>query len=388
MGGLVQHVLVSPSVQVQILSIVDATGSATVGDIVAELPDHPDPVGAIAVMIRLQILCPELREGLMDAHTIVRRCPDARPDPDKVESATGDATDQAIAPPTIAPETPPAGLTRLEINAFSANVVIGPGGKRRGFNRLPEINRPGIYGLMNGTSIYIGMSGDVGQRIATGQQPIADVDTIFAVTDSSGSLTVEDARICERILWSRCVALGDRRPVNIRPDGLGVTARRYNELDLFVTQASLALREQGLLFTRGSVRALLAGPRSEPGRTGPLRLPNDVPPGEVLELRFGDGLIALAAREAEDRWLLLRGSDVRIGTAATAGAGPSYLRAAWAHTGLLELSADGSSYVVTRDLVFHSGSAAAAFCTGAKGRGLAGWIPVGLDNGRPVPLAF
>jgi hypothetical protein len=386
-GGLVQHVLFSPGVQLQILSIVDETGCATVGDIVAGLPGHPDPVGAIVVMIRLQILCPELRGGLMDAHTVVRRCLDPRPDPDKVDSASEGTTHPVIAPAAIAPVDPPSGLTRLEISTFSASVVVGAGNKRSGFGRMPELNCPGIYGLMNSSSIYIGMSGDVARRIATGQQPIANVDTIFAITDSSGTLTVEDARVCERILWSRCVALGDHRPVNMLPDGLGVDARRYSELDVFVTQASVALRGHGLLFTRGSVRGLLAGPRNEPGRTGPLRLPNDVPPGEVLELRFGDGLIALAAREAEDRWLLLRGSDVRIETAATAGAGPSYLRAAWAHTGLLELSADGSSYVVTRDLVFHSGSAAAAFCTGAKGRGLAGWIPVGLDNGRPVPLA-
>ena len=71
-GGLVQHYLVSASVQVRILSIVDETGSATVGDIVAELPDHPDPAGAIVVMIRLGILVAEVR-GVFDAHTVVRR---------------------------------------------------------------------------------------------------------------------------------------------------------------------------------------------------------------------------------------------------------------------------------------------------------------------------
>jgi hypothetical protein len=389
LGGLVQHVLVSPTVQVQILSIVDATESATVGDIVAELPDHPDPAGAIVVMISSHILCPELRGGLMDANTIVRRCPEARPNQAEVNSASGDETHPVVAPARVAPATPAAGLTRLEASTFSAHVVVGAGNKRGSFGRMPQLNCPGIYGLMNGSSIYVGVSGDVGRRIATGQQPITGVDTIFAITDSSGTLTIEDARACERILWSRCVALGDRLPVNGLPDGEAVGARRYSELDLFVTQASLALREQRLLFTRGSVRGLLAGPRNEPRRTGPLRLPSDAPAGEVFELVFGDGLKALAAREAEDHWLLLRGSDVRVETAATAGAGPSFLRAAWAHSGLLELSADGSSYVVTRDLVFSSGSAAAVFCTGAKGRGRAGWIPVNRDHGTgSAPVAF
>lgn len=384
-GGLIQHVLVSPSVQVQILSIVDATGHATVGNIAAELAGHPDPVGAIAVMIRLRILCADLRGKLMDADTIVRRCPDVRPDPDAVDRGSAEVMSQSVAARSMAPEAPPAGLTRLAISTFSASVVVGPGNKRRGFGRMPELNRPGIYGLMSEGEIYIGMSGDLGQRIATGQQPIADVDTIFAITDCSGALTVEDARVCERIMWSRCAVLGDCTPVNGLPDGMAVEPRGYGELDLFVTQACLALREHGLLFTRGTVRGLLAGPRNEPGRLGPLRLPDDVPAGEVFELNFADGLTALASREADDRWLLLRGSDVRVDTVATAGSGPSFLRAAWAHSGLLQLSADGSSYTVTRDLVFGSGSAAAVFCCGSKGRG---WVRIEPDGDTgPVLVA-
>ena len=50
-AGLVHHELVSPSVQVRILRIIDETGSATVGEIVDALPDHSDPVAAIAVIV-------------------------------------------------------------------------------------------------------------------------------------------------------------------------------------------------------------------------------------------------------------------------------------------------------------------------------------------------
>src|SRR5690606_11540359 len=84
-AGLVQHELVSPSVQVTILRIVDETGTATVGDIVDGLPDHPDPVGAIAVMIRLGILVAEVR-GVLDANTLLRR---ADPDPNPVATGGG-----------------------------------------------------------------------------------------------------------------------------------------------------------------------------------------------------------------------------------------------------------------------------------------------------------
>jgi hypothetical protein len=325
----------------------------------------------------------------MDANTIVRRCPDPQPakeDPESRNSSV-DPYPPGATDPTGPGNACPTGLQRLEITGFSANVVVGPGDQRRDFIRLDELHRPGVYGLMSGASIYVGMSGDVAQRIATGQQPIETIETIFAIIDASGNLTIDDARCCERILWSRCAALGDRRLVNGVPDGAPVDANRYSQLDLFVTQACLALRQHGVLFTRGSVRSLMAGPRSEPGRLGPLRLPNDVPMGEVYELSFCDGMVALAAREADDRWLLLRGSDVRSATVATAGAGPSFLRAAWAHAGLLERSADDSGYVVTRDLVFGSGSAAALFVTGAKGRGLAGWQKIEPDGGGMPALA-
>jgi hypothetical protein len=123
----------------------------------------------------------------------------------------------------------------------------------------------------------------------------------------------------------------------------------------------------------------------------PLRRMNDVPEGEVLELSFNDGHVALAVKRASDRWLLLRGSDVRIDTVATAGAGARFQRSAWLHSGLLDIGADGRSYVVTRDIVFSSGSAVAHFCTGSKGKGLAGWQPIdpagGYDAETPGLIA-
>lgn len=379
--GIVEHYLVSPSAQVRILRIIDETGSATIGEIVDSLPEHPDPVAAIAVMLRLGILVAELR-GVLDANTVVRRA-DPEPDP------TGAAGLPPGPPTPILPKVPavakdgdrPMHLERLEVTPFSASLVVGSGRKRGEFGRMGETHRPGIYGLMNSTHVYIGMGSDAGQRVATGAQPIRDIETIFVITDANGNLTSEDAKVAERNLWSRAMAHGDRILVNGVPDGAPVDVQRYSEIDLFVASACLALRHHDLLFTRGSARTLVAGPRAEPGRVAPLRRMNDVPDGEVLELSFNDGHVALAAREGEDRWLLLRGSDVRIDTVATAGAGARFQRSAWLHSGLLDIGADGRSYVVTRDIVFSSGSAVAHFCTGSKGKGLAGWHPIDPDGG-------
>jgi hypothetical protein len=385
-GGLVHHALVSPSVQVQILSVVDVTGSATVGDIIAELPGHPDPVGAIVVMVRLNILVVEVR-GTLDASTVVRRA-DPEPDPAAVASppdlpggvGTVAATATAGAPPIMSSAVPSV-LERLETGRFIPEVVTGPGAFRRDFARVEALRRPGIYGLMNATSIYIGMGSDVGARVAGGQQPIENISSIFVITDQNDTLTAIDAEAAERMLWSRAAACPERTLVNSVPDGASVDAERWSELDAFVGQACLALRHHGLFFVSGSARTVLAGPRAEPRRVGPLRPLEAIPKGEVMELSFGDGLVALAVRQSETRWVLLQGSEVRAEVVPSANASVKFLRSAWLHSGLLDASPGGRSYTVTRDLSFRSGSAVAQFCTGSKGKGVADWRPIDPDGG-------
>lgn len=377
--GLIQHALVSASVQVRILSIIDETGSATVGDIVADLTDHPDPVGAVVVMLNLRILVAELRGGVLDANTVIRRAP---PEPSPAEP-DGVGPDGPPSPPTTSSAGGGNGnrLERPATTSLSPSVIVGSGADRTEFARQPELQRPAVYGLISPTGAYIGRSTKAHRRVAWGQQPIGDLETIFVITDANDTMTAEDAAICERILWSRATALGDRPVVNGVPDGADVQLERYAELELFIARSCLALRTAGVLFTRGSTRNLIAGPRSEPGRVGALRPFNQPPEGEVFEMQFSGGLMALAAHQPDGSWLLLRGSDVRIDTVASATASAGYLRAAWLYSGLLDMSADGRSLVVKRDLVFETASAAAHFCTGSKGRGRAGWQPIDPDGG-------
>lgn len=378
--GLVQHLLVSPSVQVQILSIVDETGSATIGDIMAGLPGHPDPVGAVVIMLNLQILIAELRGGVLDANTIVRRAPpnDSPSTPERAGPCTPDL-------PRPVPSGSDGGhgssLESLPVSLLKPSIVVGSGTDRCAFAQEPELQRPAVYGLLSAMGGYYGRSKQGNLRVAWGRQRIEDIETIFVITDANNTLTAEDAKVCERILWSRAAAFGDRAVVNDVPDGAPVDPERYAALELFMAEACLALRQAGILFTRGTTRNLIAGPRSEPDRLGTLRPFNDPPEGEIFEMQFAGGLVALAARQPDNRWLLLRGSDVRVDTVPSANASASYLRASWSYAGLLETAADGNSLVVKRDLVFDSASATAQFCTGSKGRGRAGWQPIDPDGG-------
>lgn len=387
-GGLVQYPLVSAPTQITILQIVDDTGSATIGDIIGVLPDHPDPVSAVLVMVELKILVIEGRM-VLDANSIVRRA-DPEPDPENQGgtpwSPSGGPDSGSVASyfSNIGAASNPAvpdGPERLAVNPFSPNVIIGAGVTHRAFARMPELRRPGVYMLMNATEVYVGTGADVGLRVASGQQPIGNIETIVVITDAHGNLSEDDAKAAERMLWSRVAGARERVLVNGTPDGASIDVQRLSELEAMLGASCLALRHAGLMFTAGSARGVLAGPRQEPGRAAPLRPFNDIPSGEVLELNFGTGMVALASRQSDTRWLLLQGSDVRIDTVASANASTRFLRAAWQHAGLLDVAPDGRSLTTTRDLVFRSGSAVAQFCAGSKGRTLESWKSIAPDGG-------
>ena len=386
-AGLIQHELFFGSTQMTILRIVDETGSATLGGIADGLGDHPDPVGAVVVMVDLNILVIDYA-GVIDEHAVVHRAP-TTPDPlgSRGEaSASRDAGGMALNAESSAASfayevSLPAGIEALNASPFAPAIVVAKGEARRGLGKVEHLNRPGIYALIGNGQIYIGASGSVGNRVASGQQPIGDIQTIVVITDGNNALSDEDARAAERMFYARVQAPRAFAVMNELPMGAAIDSHRYSELDAFLGQACLALRHNGIMFIEGSARTVLSGPRNESGRVAPLRPFNEIPEGYRVELCFDNGLVALATRHNDNRWILLQGSDIRIDTAASANSSVRFLRSAWRHAGLLELSADGRSFVTTRDIVFRSGSGAAQFCVGSKGRTRDSWQPVDPDGG-------
>lgn len=295
-------------------------------------------------------------------------------------------------PPDHGDDPLPEGLALLPLNPLRPRVHVGSGEARRSFAGLKDLQRAGVYILLSDASAYVGVGSVVGRRVAGGAQPIEDVDTIITITDENDGLSETDAAALERLLHMRVSAAKEVRLVNGTPGGAPVTAERYDQLNAMAGLACDALARDGHLFVNMSRRLALAGPRAERGQLAPLR-PFDTPPdGEVMELSFGRNLIALAARRDDDDWLLLSGSEIRLDTVASANASASYLRAAWLHSGVLELSGDGEHYVLTRDLAFRSGSGAMHFVLGSKGQGRGGWQPIDGDfdldgDGRDLPAA-
>lgn len=400
--GLVSHVLLTPSVQVQILSVVDATGTASIGDIIVELPGQTDPVGAVFALISAGVL--EVRSaGIVDANTVVARAGNDQhggagthlPVPGAGLPGMRDAV--PVGEPSLQPaadlaelstDSLPERLDAVPSSWLQPRIIVGPGERRTAFGRVDCLQRPGVYILLRDRDVYVGYGAEVGFRIMDGRQmPGGTPDCIIAIADEHNRLSIDDARAFERILWSAVAAEGDLVLVNGVPDGAAIEPDRYDQLSLFAAQVVLALRQAGLMFLGGSVRQHMAGPRTEPGRLGAPRRVDDLPEGRVMELSCC-GLTALAAERDDGTWLLLRGSDVRINTVASANSSASFQRAAWLHAGILEPARDGSRYMLMRDIVFSSGSAASRFVTGSKSCRPSAWRPIdeSADADAPPPV--
>lgn len=394
--GLIGHALLTPSQQVQILSVVDATGSASIGDIVAELPGHSDPVGAVFALITAGVL-EVLTAGIVDANTIVARAGNDGPQggthaQDPYAGSSG-ATEAPLASEVLPASfaefsaiTLPHRLDVVPVSQLHPRIIVGSGERRAGFRRADCLSRPGVYILLRGGDAYVGYGADVGARIQNGRQmPSGTPDCVIAIVDAHDGLSTDDARALERILWSWVSNDDDFDLVNGVPDGAPIEPDRYDQLTLLCAHVALALRQAGLMFLGGSVREHIAGPRTEPDRLGAPRRIDDLPDGRVMELSYC-GLTALAADREDGTWLLLRGSDVRVDTVASANASASFQRAAWLHAGLLEPARDSSCYVLKRDIVFSSGSAVSHFVSGSKGFGLSAWQPIDEDDAElPEP---
>ena len=383
-NGLVQHELVSAGVQIAILEIVDETGSTTIGDLVRAIPGHIDVPGAVLALAGAGLLTLELNGGILDAHAIVRR--NILPDPD-------DTDPRGAAHDVSGPQPVPAGgkgagrqIFSLPVTAFHPTILVAAAAERRALAKIPELQKPGVYILFNHDEFYVGFGSNTGVRVGQGNQPIDNVSSIVAITDRNDQLACKDARALERIMWSRMGLSGLTSTNGEPPEGPAIDPQRYSELEALAGQVCLALWHNEMLFDAISPRQALAGPVAEPGAKAPRRAFNEVPVGDILELQFC-GMTAFAARQADDRWILLRGSDVRLETAPSADPSIIFKRSAFLHAGQLGLAPDGESYVALRDIVFSSGTAIAQFCCGSKGRRLSSWTPVDPDAGHDPDTA-
>lgn len=357
--GLVAHPALNPELQIGILSIVDATGSATLGDVVENLAQPHAATAALALVAAGALDIEPV--ALIDANTRLTRRPVV---------AEGCEV-QAEAPPPASPL--PDSITPVRGAAFEPQVYLIKAASLSHVRRVEQLKRPGVYvAWTDEASAYVGTGGDIAKRIAMGNHLDAPAQVV-AIVDRNGSLTSEDAQVAERIVHQYLEHAAMFGKLNCLPMGTNVDTGRYDEIRLFASNAMMLLRRDGILTSSLNARQLLAGPRSmSDSRIVPI-------PGDgILHELDGLGVFARAVHSGKD-WILLRGSTVRREVVPSANSSAALRRAEWLHAGILRDV--GYAYELVSNISFDSASGAAQFVSGSKGRS---WVPVGPATSRAL----
>jgi hypothetical protein len=358
-AGLIAHPALTPEVQIGILSVVDATGSATLGDI-ADSVEHSLSSTAALALVAAGVL--EIEPvAVIDANTRVTR------------RVAGQApTIEPLAPP--APDMPlPVSVTAVRGPTFDPEVFVIAADTLSHIRRVARLQRPGVYvGWSEIGKAYVGTSGDTANRVAVNAN-LSQARQVAVILDRNHALTPEDAQVAERILH-QCLAFGKVfGSLNTLPLGTNVSPERYGDIRMFVTNAVMLLHRSGIITSPLATRRLMAGPRA----MSDIEVTPVVDDG-ILHEMTGRGFSARAV-ETGDGWVLLRGSVVRRAVMPSANSTASLRRAEWLHAGLLHDR--GDAYEVLSNLRFDSASGAAQFVSGAKGRS---WLPVGGTSSSDI----
>jgi len=382
--GLVTDTRVSPDFQIGVLSRIDETGSATIGDLAGLFAGYTRPVAAIVAMAEAGVVAIE-PVPVIDANTtVIRRQP-----PDAVDAPTASppggrdpsGSDGAMS-------GLPASVETLLSRSCAPAITVVAGEDRRDVQHAVHLQRPGCYLAIwdDGAvcHIYSGSSNHVANRIASGPHLVdpRPADRIVMITGGEAAFDLTAARILERMFAEAVESLRGTRLTNIElPQGAPVDPESYNRLRLVVAEVLVAMKTAGFAFAECSYRELMAGPRIQYTERAPIRV--DGPPEGELHRLEACGVVAEAVRTEDDDWILLRGSQVRNTVVASATASISHRRAALLHSGVLTDA--GDHLLLQRDIRLGSGSMCSQFVTGAKSPGLAGWKSVVTEPVAPQP---
>lgn len=365
--GLVKDVLVNADVQVRVLERIDETGSATLGELMALVPDHPQPATAVLRLAERGVLT--IEPGLIDAESLLYRALDRSQARDKGDGGAGNN-----------PEMSGGGkVHRLQAARPQPEIFFANWSDRSVFRQEPALRGPGFYLALYCNSAYSGSSRFLVNRMIASNHLLQHgvPDLIIAAVDRNKILTDAQFLVCERLL-ARAV---EKDPVldlanPVLPAGAHVAPTQFAQADRFVREFVAALREAGLAFT---------------GRAAPAKPPLEEA-AEDLEAEALDAAetvqhysmkacgVHATARVGNGKWVVQTGSEVRSDVLASAGSGVVQQRQELLHDG--GLMAHGDHLLLTRDVAFETASSAARFVSGS-GHSARVWHPIPTAPAAP-----
>jgi hypothetical protein len=345
--GLVADPHLTLDSQVAILAAVDETGSASVGDLMALLPDHPSPAQAIMALIREGALI-ITSSGLIDAHSQVAR---------------------RINPPlrheTASPQPMKKGVQHLRIVSPEPDIFFASGIDRSYFVKEPRLRQKGIYLALYGSAVYVGRSGDTACRIAWGAHLRRNglPDRIIAAVDKHQLLSEAQARTAERLAARRVNKHPGLSLINALPAGDRLASVPYMATDRFVASFFERIEQAGLLDPVASVSGPFHLTSPEPICPEPAESAPDGQ-GEGRHLSIESCGVIARAKIADGKFWVLAGSQVRLEPVPSAGSAALKERQDLLHDG--GLVREGDHLILTVDIGFDTLSGAANFVAGSR----------------------
>jgi hypothetical protein len=365
--GLVDDPLLDEDAQVGILKLVDETGSATLEDLMAVLPDHPKPAKAVLLLVRLGIL--DIEPGLTDANSMLTRS-----FPRSAPARCADQGEAGGEGGSLRPMPEKGKLQRLRIVRPQPEIFFAQWTDRAVFRREPLLQRRGIYLALYCNTAYGGRSSRLADRLVDSNHLLQHgiPDLVIAAVDRNDLLTESQIRVAERLLVRAIEQDGTLKRANkMVPDGDHLDFASFAMVDRFIKDFVRSLREAGIAFVdRKGATARADQPRMAE-HASPVKAPlpdADAPEQGLVHFSLHACGVHATAQRLEGKWTVLCGSQVRAQVLPSAGSGVAQRRQEALHDG--SLVANGGHLLLARDLVFETASAAARFVvgTGHKGR--------------------
>ncbi len=268
----------------------------------------------------------------------------------------------------------PSTVERASGSFYRPVVTRVAGEDRRDLASVLDLNRPAAYiGVFQPEAgvfdFYVGHGGCGQQRPAIGPH-LELAEQILVITDAAGNLTVTDAEVVERSIWTTLRGLN----YNVRgyiPNAGHVGQQRYDLLQLVRASSLIAIKSAGWLFGEVSANRLITTPNQAGATFYNLGLGH--PDGDEVTLDKV-GVHARGVRLPSGEFVLLTDSQIRKVTVPSAGNLLGAMREELFHSGWLKPTSC-AHYILRRPLVFASPTAAAQFVTGSTSTA-SDWEPV------------
>lgn len=338
----------TPDVQVKIFDLIDQSGSATMAELLAALPNTEAPAGLIVDLAGMGVLEIDASRFL-DGSSLVRRAPT------HIEKATAEkpvkgnrrGTTHGKGKYPLEPHSEVA-ASPVSDDRYEPSIFFVEWDERGSLQYNPAVNGAGVYLGIFDDAIYVGMSKQLHGRLRNGKHVFHNggpPHLLVVITDAAGQLGDIEVLALERRMALAVVNRDHRELANEQvPNGHQLPRSAYEAIDRLAEKAVAAIAELGLAFTNNQVPALV--------------------PQTGMQFRLDACGVKATATQTADGFVVHEGSQVRLDVAPSAGSGPLKRRHDLLSKGAIVRRS--GHFVLLEDLVFSTASGATSFVLGSR----------------------